>query len=175
MKKTLLLCFALLLSHALFAQETFPLNGIYDVRPGQYAFTNANIVVNADETITGGTLLIKDRKIEAAGKGMAIPKGYVVFDLKGKYIYPSLIDAYTTYGIPDAPRKQFTGTIEIVNVSKKTGPFGWNEAIKPEMNAKAIFHADANSAEDFKKNGFGTVQSLIHDGIARGTSVARWC
>jgi len=172
MKKTLLLCFALLLSHALFAQETFPLNGIYDVRPGQYAFTNANIVVNADETITGGTLLIKDRKIEAAGKGVAIPKGYVVFDLKGKYIYPSLIDAYTTYGIPDAPRKQFNGTIEIVNVSKKTGPFGWNEAIKPEMNAKAIFHADANSAEDFKKNGFGTVQSLIHDGIARGTSVA---
>ena len=52
-----------------FAQETFPLNGIYDVRPNQFAFTNATIVVNADQTITGGTLLIKDRKIEARWQG----------------------------------------------------------------------------------------------------------
>ena len=36
---------------------------------------------------------------------------------------------------------------------------------------KQCFTADAGSAEDMKKNGFGTVQSLIHDGIARGTSV----
>ncbi|MGZ3874745.1 MAG: amidohydrolase family protein, partial [Mucilaginibacter sp.] len=39
------------------------------------------------------------------------------------------------------------------------------------MNAKAVFHADASKAEDYKKNGFGAVQSLIRDGIARGTSV----
>ena len=172
MKKILLLCLALLLSHAMYAQETFPLNGIYDVRPSQFAFTNATIVVNANETIANGTLLIKDRKIEAVGKDIGIPKGYVVVDLKGKYIYPSLIDAYTTYGIPEAPKKQFTGVVTITNISPKPGAFGWNDAIRPEMNAKAVFHADANSAEDMKKNGFGTVQSLIHDGIARGTSVA---
>ena len=176
MKKILLFCCALLFAQFLRAQETFPVNGPWDVRPGQYAFINANIVVNADQTITNGTLLVKDRVIEEVGAGIAAPKGYVVVDLKGKYIYPSLIDAYTTYGMPDAPRAAFGGGGFFgrvpVYTSTKAGAYGWNESIKPEMNAKTIFHADASKAEDYKKNGFGTVQSLIHDGIARGTSVA---
>jgi imidazolonepropionase-like amidohydrolase len=179
MKRTLLFCFALLLFHFSQAQETFPVNGSWDVRPGLYAFTNATIVVNADQTITNGTLLVKDRVIEAVGAGLTIPKGYITVDLKGKFIYPSLIDAYTTYGMPEAPRAQFGaggagggGFLRTsVTVSTKPGAYGWNEAIKPEMAAKAIFHADATKAADLKKIGFGTVQSLIHDGIARGTSM----
>ncbi|OIQ66082.1 hypothetical protein GALL_523530 [mine drainage metagenome] len=52
-------------------------------------------------------MLVKDRIIEGLGAGLAVPKGYVVIDLKGKYIYPGLIDAYTTYGMPEAPRAAF--------------------------------------------------------------------
>src|ERR1700761_5929818 len=100
MKKPLLICIALLIVQFCRAQETFPVNGAWDVRAGQYAFTNATIVVSADQTITNGTLLIKDRVIEAVGQGVNVPKGYVTIDLKGKYIYPGLVDAYTTYGIP---------------------------------------------------------------------------
>jgi imidazolonepropionase-like amidohydrolase len=177
MKKLLLFCFALLTFHLSHAQETFPVNGAWDVRPGLYAFTNATIVVSANQTITNGTLLVKDRQIEAVGPDVKIPKGYITVDLKGKYIYPGLIDAYTTYGIPEAPRQAFGvggfggGRPAQVYTSTKPGAYGWNESIKPEMNAKAIFHADALKAEELKKNGFGAVQSLIHDGIARGTSV----
>ncbi len=175
MKKILLFCFALFLARLSMAQETFPVNGAWDIRPGQYAFTNATIVVSADQTITNGTLLVKDRQVEAVGPDIKIPKGYVTVDLKGKYIYPGLIDAYTTYGMPDAPRQavqQFGGFGRVpVYTSTKPGAFGWNESIRPEMKAKMIFHSDAAKAEEFKKNGFGAVQSLIHDGIARGTSV----
>src|ERR1700712_5449071 len=126
MKKTLLLCFGLLLACAVHAQETFPVNGPWDVRPAQDAFTNANIVVNADQTIANGTLLVKDRVIEAVGPGIKIPAGYVTIDLKGKYIYPSLIDAYTTYGMPEAPRQEFGRRGgAIVNVSTKAGAYDW--------------------------------------------------
>ncbi|WP_428328245.1 amidohydrolase family protein [Mucilaginibacter sp.] len=173
MKKLLLFCFVLLTARLSRAQETFPVNGPWDVRPGQYAFTNANIVISSDQTITNGTLLIKDRQIEAVGADVKIPKGYVTVDLKGKYIYPALIDAYTTYGIPEAARQSFPGGgfgRMAVYTSTKPGAYNWNEAIKPEMNAKAVFHADASKAEDLKKNGFGAVQTLIRDGIARGTS-----
>ena len=171
MKKLLLLCFAMAAFHLCRAQQTFPVNGAWDVRPGQYAFTNANIVVSADQTISNGVLLVKDRVIESVGQNVTIPKGYIVVDLKGKYIYPGLIDAYTTYGMPEAPRQAFGARFQIVPTSTKQGAYNWNEAIKPEMNAKAVFHADASKAEELKKNGFGAVQSLIHDGIARGTSV----
>jgi hypothetical protein len=178
MKKLLLFCCVLICAQLVRAQETFPVNGSWDVRPGQYAFTNATIVVSADQTITNGTLLVKDRVIEAVGTGISIPKGYVTVDLKGKFIYPGLIDAYSTYGMPEAPRQAFPAGGAAgggfgrtrVNVSTKPGAYGWNESIKPEMNAKAVFHADAAKSEDFKKNGFGVVQTLIHDGIARGTS-----
>jgi hypothetical protein len=178
MKKFLLFCCALLCALLSSAQETFPVNGPWDVRPGQYAFTNANIVVSAGQTITNGTLLIKDRVIEGVGAGISIPKGYITIDLKGKYIYPGLIDAYSTYGMPEAPRQAFGAgggggfSRTAVYTSTKPGAYGWNEAIKPEMKAKTVFHADAAKAMDYKKNGFGAVQSLIHDGIARGTSVA---
>jgi imidazolonepropionase-like amidohydrolase len=173
MKKLLLFCGLLLFARFCAGQETFPVNGPYDVRPGQYAFINATIVPGAGETITNGTLLVKDRIIEAVGAGLTVPQGYVVVDLKGKYIYPGLVDAYSTYGMPEAPRAAFAagggfGRVAVYT-STKPGAYGWNEAVKPEMNAKAVFHADAKTAEDFKKNGFGAVQTLIHDGIMRGT------
>ena len=171
MKKLLLICLGLITFHLCQAQETFPVNGTQDIRPGLYAFTNATIVVDANQTISNGVLLVKDRIIEAVGGGVSIPKGYIVVDLKGKYIYPGLIDAYTTYGLPEAARQAFGGRGAIVPITTKPGAYGWNEAIKPEMNAKAIFHADGTKAEDLKKNGFTVVQSLVHDGIARGTSV----
>src|SRR5580700_4207341 len=106
MKKILLLCFLFFAGRSL-AQETFPVNGPYDVRPGQYAFINATIVASSGETITNGTLLVKDRMIEGIGAGLAVPQGYVAVDLKGKYIYPGLVDAYSTYGMPEAPRAAF--------------------------------------------------------------------
>jgi imidazolonepropionase-like amidohydrolase len=171
MKKLLLYGFIALFCNFARAQETYPVNGVQDIRPGLYAFTNATIVASSTQTIPNGTLLIKDRLIEAIGTGISIPKGYVTIDLKGKYIYPGLIDAYTTYGLPEAPRQVFSFNRTPVPVSTKAGAYGWNEAIKPEMNVKAIFHADAAKADALKKNGFSAVQSLIHDGIARGTSV----
>src|ERR1700761_214106 len=174
MKKILLFCFALLVVQLTRAQETFPVNGAWDVRPGQYAFTNATIVVNGEQTLTNATLLVKDRVIEAVGAGIAVPKGYVTVDLKGKYIYPGLVDAYTSYGMPEAPRQtaafNFGGPRVSVPVSTKPGAYGWNEAIRPDVNAKTIFHVNATAAEELKRNGFAAANALIRDGIARGTS-----
>ncbi|MDA9555340.1 amidohydrolase family protein [Pelobium sp.] len=173
MKKTLLLLFTLFTFYWAKAQETYPVNGSFDIRSGQFAFTNANIVVNANQMVKGGTLIIKDHKIENVGNGIAIPKGYVVIDLKGKYIYPSLIDAYTTYGLPEAPRQSFNfrGS-QPVFTSTKDGAYAWNEAIRPEMHVNTIFTIDAKKSEELKKNGFGAVNTIIKDGIARGTSAA---
>ncbi len=173
MKKTLLLIFTLFTFYLAKAQETYPVNGSFDIRSGQFAFTNANVVVSANQMIKGGTMIIKDHKIENVGTGIAIPKGYVIIDLKGKYIYPSLIDAFSSYGLPEAPRQSFTFRgAQPVFTSTKDGAYAWNEAIRPEMHVNNIFNIDAKKAEELKKNGFGVVNSTIKDGIARGTSTA---
>lgn len=175
--KKILLTLTLVFSTAfLFAQQTYPVNGSYDVRPGLYAFTNANIVVNANQTISNGVLLIKDKTIQSVGTGTTIPKGYVVIDLKGKYIYPSLIDAFTGYGIPEAPRGAAAGFAgfgrPFVFTSTKKGAYSWNESIRPETEVRSIFTIDNKKADDMRKAGFGSVNAINRDGIARGTSAA---
>ena len=171
MKKILLSISLVFSASFLFAQQTYPVNGTYDTRPGQFAFVNAKIVVNANQTITNGTLLVKGQKIESVGTGTAIPKGYVIVDLKGKYIYPSLIDAFSSYGVPEPTRQSggFGGRQSIF-VSTKTGAYNWNEAIRPETEVKNLFGNDAKKAEELRKAGFGSVNVVNRAGIARGTS-----
>lgn len=86
MKNFLLLCVLMLAIYNVSAQTTYPVNGSYDKRPGLYASTNANIVINAEQTLTNAVLLVKDQKIEAVGPGIKVPAGYVTVDIQGRNI-----------------------------------------------------------------------------------------
>src|SRR5882724_11256141 len=90
-----------LLSLAFFskAQTSFPLNGVADPREGCYAFTNATIVKDGQATLNNATMLIREGKIISIGTNVTPPKDAVVVNCSGKYIYPSLIDIYSDYGI----------------------------------------------------------------------------
>ncbi|VAW28572.1 hypothetical protein MNBD_BACTEROID06-350, partial [hydrothermal vent metagenome] len=76
------------------AQETFPRNDVRDERVEAYALTNGTVVVDYQTTISNATLLIKKDKVVQVGTGITIPKGYIIIDLKGNYVYPSIIDPY---------------------------------------------------------------------------------
>jgi imidazolonepropionase-like amidohydrolase len=153
------------------AQESFPVNGVRDIRSGLYAFTNATIVQNSNTKIEKATLLIKQGKIIAVGTAVVVPKEAVVVNCEGKYIYPSFVDAYTNYGVgtPARPAGGFNYGAPAQFVSNKPGAYNWNQAIKPEVNAFEVFAADETSAASFRANGFGTVFTHVKDGIARGT------
>jgi len=175
MKKILLAIGLVISTTFLFAQQTtFPVNGSFDTRPGMFAFTNATIVVNANQTLTNATLLIKGQTIQGVGASLAVPKGYVVIDLKGKFVYPSLIDAFTSYGLTEAPAQQrgFGGQRQSIFISTKKGAYGWNESIRPETYVKNIFSTDSKKADELRKVGFGSVNVISRDGIARGVSAA---
>src|SRR5580693_4879250 len=106
MKIYLYLLSAFLLSRTLNAQVTFPVNGPTDPKHITYAFTNAKIFTDYKTSIDNATLIIRDGLIVDAGKNVAVPKDAVVYDLKGKYIYPSLIDIFTDYGMPEQKKPQ---------------------------------------------------------------------
>ncbi|MFA6944906.1 MAG: amidohydrolase family protein [Pedobacter sp.] len=173
MRNFLLYCLLTMQVFVASAQPTFPVNGSHDKRPGLYAMMNATIVANTDQTITNGVLLIKNQKIEAIGPGIAIPAGYIKIDLKGKFIYPSFVDAFTSYGLPAGTSARQGGGFGRTQVftSTKPGAYSWNEAIRPEVAVRTTFSVDSKKAEEYKKNGFGTVQSVSRDGIARGLSI----
>ena len=170
MNKTVVL-FLLALLPAV-AQETFPVNDVQDQRARAYAFTNATIYLDYKTKLEGATLLIRDRVIEAVGSDQSVPEGYQVVDLQGKYLYPSFIDSYTSYGMPaqKRPERGFRwGRAEQIQ-SNTPGAYNANQAIKSEFQASAHFSAKEKDADELRKLGFGAVNIFRADGIARGTS-----
>src|SRR5688572_22255352 len=163
------LCTSLFVS----AQVTFPLNDVANPKSDCYAFTNATIVKDAQTTLTGATLVIKGGKITAVGNNVAIPAEAVTVDCKGKYIYPSFIDMYTDYGMPAAPRQTggFNFNAPAQLTSNQKGAFGWNQAIRSDVEGVKLFTVDDARAKPLRDIGFGTVLSHQKDGIARGTGV----
>ncbi|MFZ1527457.1 MAG: amidohydrolase family protein [Ferruginibacter sp.] len=153
------------------AQQTYPVNGVADNRSSTYAFVNASIAKDASGNISVASMLVKDGKIVAIANNLSIPADAIVTDCKGKYIYPSFIDIFSDYGIINPPRPQrdfnFSAPMQIESNTK--GAYGWNQAIKAEVNAVNIFTADEAKARSLRELGFGVVQTLQKDGIARGT------
>ncbi len=156
------------------AQKGFPVNGVADTREGLYAFTHATIVKDPQNTLSDATLLVKDGKIIAVGTSVNIPQEAIVVDCSGKFIYPSFIDLYSDYGTPMAAPMQRGGygggggyTAQIN--SNQKGAFGWNQAIKADVNTASLFTADESKAKSMRDIGFGTVLTHVKDGLARGT------
>jgi imidazolonepropionase-like amidohydrolase len=168
MKKIIILF--LFLTSTAFGQVSFNKNGVADTRPRLFVFTNATIVVDASTTIEKASMIVRNDIIEAVGKDLKIPKGAVVYDLAGKRIYPSFIDLYSDYGMPEVKRaagRGFGGSQQIETNTK--GAFATNQALKPETDATMLFVADSKKAEEMRKLGFGA--ALVHsmDGIVRGS------
>ena len=151
------------------AQATFPRNGVYDERPGLYAFTNATIIVDPQTTLQNATLLIRNGRVEAVGTSVSLPAGTVATDLKGKRIYPALIDIDSDYGMPEVKRDPGNFRAAPQLESNKKGAYYWNQAVQPENDASLLFKADPKKADELRKLGFGTVLTHPHDGVVRGT------
>ncbi len=157
------------------AQENFPVNGINDKRPKAYLFKNATIVVDYKTTIKEADLYVYNDLIKEVGKDLKAPDGAIIIDLEGKYIYPSLIDIYTNYGVavnrPGGGQGMMNFGMTLPQVDSNTkGAYNWNEAIKSWFNVSEKFVADEKTAAEYRKLGFGSVLSSNPDGLARGSS-----
>ncbi|MFH4967396.1 amidohydrolase family protein [Gaetbulibacter sp. M240] len=152
------------------AQDYFPKNnGVKTVNTNYKALTNAKIYVTPTEIINNGTLLIKDGKVVGAGSNMSIPENTVIFDLKGKFIYPSFIDLYSDFGI-DQPQRSSGWSRSTQYEATRTGYY-WNDHVMPEQKAIEAFKYDTKKASELLEAGFGVVNTHIHDGIVRGTGL----
>jgi len=158
------------LSLQLMAQETFPVNGVDDERERFYAFTNAVIHQDHNTVLKEATLIIKKGKVQFVRSGNNVPQGAVEIDLKGKHIYPSMIEIYSNYGLPEVKSQSRSWSDPPQTISKKDGAYGWNEALKTEFDAFSAFNSNSKSAKSLRNLGFGAVLTHRMDGISRGTS-----
>jgi hypothetical protein len=70
--------------------------------PAVIAIRNARIVTVSGPVIAKGTVVVRNGLIEAVGENVTVPPEATVVDGEGLTVYPGLIDALSTVGIPGA-------------------------------------------------------------------------
>ncbi|MCX7744262.1 MAG: amidohydrolase family protein [Flavobacteriales bacterium] len=143
-------------------------NSVRDERNPVYAFTQATIHVDYETTLHNATLLVEKDRILSFGNSVAIPKEAIVINCTGKHIFPSFIEMYGSYGMPEVKHGQRGGTPQYE--SSRKGAFYWNDAIKPDVSASLLFNYNEQAAAELRNYGFGMVNTHQKDGIIRGSS-----
>ncbi|WP_374469962.1 amidohydrolase family protein [Phenylobacterium sp.] len=67
------------------------------------AIVNATILTAAGPRIDAGVLLIRDGKVAAVGRDVAVPAGVHVIDARGRWVTPGIIDPHSHIGVGSSP------------------------------------------------------------------------
>jgi hypothetical protein len=127
--------------------------------PRVHALVGARIVVAPGKVIESGTVVLRDGVITAVGAKVEVPADARVWDLKGKTIYPGLVEAYSVRAWPQGKDGEH----------KAEGVLA-NGQLHPERDMTAWAVDDA-AAKKLRDAGFGAALVAPKDGILRGTSV----
>jgi len=158
--------------------QTTPPEGIRKNTPTVHVFTNARIVQSPGKVIEKGTLVIRDGVIQAVGANPTVPADARVWDMKGQTIYPGLIDSYSDYGLPKAPKPSppaegesaIGGRPQPQQAEPTRGADYWNNMVVAQNNAAELFSPDAKAAEKLRGQGFTSALIVPQRGIIKGKS-----
>jgi len=70
--------------------------------PGAIAIRNARVIPVSGPALPKATVVLRDGLIEAVGADIAVPADAWIIEGDGLTVYPGLIDALSTFGLPDA-------------------------------------------------------------------------
>src|SRR5260221_11809892 len=92
---------------------------------------NVTILTAAGPTIRNGSVVLRDGKIEAAGRDVAAPPDAVVIDGTGKYVKPGIIDTHSHIGAGGGPRDP-GARLEDINGARRPRTWtvrGWDSGL----------------------------------------------
>ena len=148
---------------------TFPVNGTVDKALVATVLEHATIHIDATTTIEDGTLIMHQGRIVAVGQAAETSHSgpAVRLDMAGLHLYPSFVDLHSDFGTPEVQEAGWSRTPQ--DVSDKKGAYGWNEAVRPETSASALFEPQDEEAKALRQAGFGALLTHVQDGVVRGT------
>ena len=113
-----------------------------------FALRNGTLITVTQGTIEAGTVLIEEKRITALGKRVPIPKEAKVYNVKGKFVLPGLIDAHCHTGIfPDG-----------VGLAESDGN-EMTDPITPHLRAIDAIHPEDMAFKDLRESGITTINT----------------
>ncbi len=122
------------------------------------AIRGAKIIPVVGDDIEGGTIIIKDGKIEAVGKDIVVPSGAEVVEAKGLCAYPGMIDGYSFLGL-----QEISGVSATVD-NRETG------RINPQVRAIEALRYDSMHIPIARSNGITAALVAPTGGLISGQS-----
>lgn len=83
--------------------------------------------------IDGGTVLIRDGRVAAVGRNLAVPDGATVIDATGKIVTPGLFDAWTEFGL-----REVSGVRETVDAAQAGERFSASFDVRYAINPRSV-------------------------------------
>lgn len=157
--------------------------GAQRVVPDAYAITNARVVTVSGPAIERGTIVFRHGVITAVGATVTVPGDARVIDGTGFTVYPGIIDAYGSLGIP-APQQDNAGgrggrggggggavpqggpQVSAPSAPNSLYPAG----LQPEVMAAELVRPDAEVFANAHSAGVTTALSAPTSGIFMGQS-----
>jgi len=110
------------------------------------AIINGKVNTMTGKVFDGGTVLIKDGKIQEVGQEIAVPEEAKIIDAKGKYVFPGFIDAHSHVGIFE----------EAVGEIGEEGN-EWTDPVTPQLRAIDAINPADKAFEDAAMGGITCV------------------
>jgi len=88
------------MKNLVFAAIVFSACAAAQTQPASIAIRGVKIVTVSGPVIANGAVVLRDGLIEAVGENVQPPAGAEIIDGSGLTVYPGLIDALSTWGIP---------------------------------------------------------------------------
>ncbi|MFQ5927821.1 MAG: amidohydrolase family protein [Terriglobia bacterium] len=140
--------------------------------PLYFAIRNARLVTVSGSVIENGTVVLAKGLIAAVGTDVTIPREAWVIDGKGLTVYPGLIDALTTLGLPTPPAAAGPTTLEQAIQQFRRQPISQGPEDRPGTtsweNAADKLKTDDKRLENWRKGGFTTALTVPDRGIFPG-------
>ena len=143
------------------------------VQPDHYALTSVRIVAAPGRVIERGTVVVRDGRIIAAGPQVTVPATAIRLDLPGHTVYPGLIDAATSLGLPTLQGGGGGGGGGGAPPARPAGaPPAPPQEVMPWREAGDVFYPADNDLAAARNAGFTTLGLLFDGGLFPGRVAA---
>ena len=131
------------------------------------AITGGKVHTVAGAAIEGGTVVIRDGRIAAVGRDVAVPAGARVIDASGKWVTPGLFDSNSQLGLVEISAYEET-TEEAVEDDRITAAFDVLDGLDPLSTPVAVTRVDGITRAIVSPSARGSIiagrSALIHLG-----------
>src|SRR5688572_16906944 len=109
------------------------------------AIRNATLLTITNGTIENGTVVVRNGKITAVGKDVAIPAGIKVIDGTGKFVMPGIIDAHSHMAIEGGINEGSESVTPEVQVPIRDDDPSIYRALAGGVTSALLLHGSANT------------------------------